>query len=106
MASQPDKNFVYDRDVLIYNTKQESNSVILSMEKYVEKLWNHPYTRKAFPKLKKTKQFRGLSGKKLLIDQYEEAKKQTNPLSILILYGENQRCLQERFLLLQILFKE
>lgn len=79
LASQPDKNFVYDRDVLIYNTKQESNSVILSMEKYVEKLWNHPYTRKAFPKLKKTKQFRGLSGKKLLIDQYEEAKKANEP---------------------------
>lgn len=57
LASQPDKNFVYDRDVLIYNTKQESNSVILSMEKYVEKLWNHPYTRKAFQSSRKLNNF-------------------------------------------------
>ncbi|MFJ5963203.1 phosphatidylserine/phosphatidylglycerophosphate/cardiolipin synthase family protein [Bacillus sp. NPDC093026] len=73
-ADQPPKDFVYDRDVLLYNSKK--GNVLDKMEQYFVDLWNHAFT-------KRTKDvFSTQKAKKLrnqLIRSYQEAIRKEEP---------------------------
>ncbi|MED3984525.1 phospholipase D-like domain-containing protein [Peribacillus simplex] len=59
LASKPPRNFVYDRDVLIFNAKEEKDSVIVEMKDYLNELWTHPYTSDVFSDLSKRQKEKG-----------------------------------------------
>ncbi|PJN91102.1 phospholipase D-like domain-containing protein [Bacillus sp. mrc49] len=73
LASKPPKDFVYDRDVLIFNAKQEKDSVIVDMKGYLNELWNHPYTSEVFADLSKKQTEKGKKMRARLSSQYREA---------------------------------
>ncbi|WP_285767162.1 phospholipase D family protein [Peribacillus sp. SI8-4] len=73
LASQPPKDFVYDRDVVIFNAKQEKDSVIVEMKRYLNELWNHPYTSEAFSDLSKKQTEKGKRMRAKLSNQYSDA---------------------------------
>ncbi|MFD4929489.1 phosphatidylserine/phosphatidylglycerophosphate/cardiolipin synthase family protein [Peribacillus butanolivorans] len=71
LASKPPTDFVYDRDVIIFNAKQEKDSVIVQMKNYMNELWNHPYTSEA--NLTKRQMDKGKRAIETLSSQYSEA---------------------------------
>ncbi|MFJ7753641.1 phospholipase D-like domain-containing protein [Peribacillus muralis] len=73
LASQPPKDFVYDRDVLIFNAKQEKDSVIVDMKDYLNELWDHPYTSEAFANLSKQQTEKGKKMRASLSSEYRDA---------------------------------
>lgn len=73
LASKPPKNFVYDRDVLIFNAKEEKDSVIVQMKDYLNELWNHPYTSDVFSDLSKRQTEKGKRERDVLAKQYRKA---------------------------------
>ncbi|MCK1992078.1 phospholipase D family protein [Peribacillus muralis] len=74
LASKPPKNFVYDRDVLIFNAKQEKDSVIVDMKRYLDEVWNHPYTSEVFADLSKKQKEKGKKMRATLSSTYRDAK--------------------------------
>lgn len=75
LAETPPKNFVHDRDVIIFNAKQEEDSVIVQMEKYMNELWNHPYTSAPFSNLSKRQVTKGTEERDKLVREYNKAMK-------------------------------
>ncbi|CAH0294427.1 Cardiolipin synthase C [Peribacillus sp. Bi96] len=73
LANQPPKDFVYDRDVLIFNAKQERDSVINEMKDYLNELWTHPYTSDVFSDLSKRQTEKGKRERDVLSSQYSKA---------------------------------
>ncbi|PEJ34272.1 phospholipase [Peribacillus butanolivorans] len=73
LANNPPKNYVYDRDVLIFNAKQEKDSVIVEMKDYIHELWIHPYTSKVFVDLSKRQKEKGKRVRDTLLNQYSKA---------------------------------
>ncbi|MDV7765600.1 phospholipase D family protein [Peribacillus sp. CSMR9] len=77
LAKNAPKNYVYDRDVLIFNAEQEKDSVIVEMKAYIHELWTHPYTSKVFADLSKRQKAQGKRVRDTLFNQYSKAM-QTN----------------------------
>ncbi|MES1041368.1 phospholipase D-like domain-containing protein [Peribacillus simplex] len=73
LASKPTRDFVYDRDVLIFNAKEEKDSVIVEMKDYLNELWNHPYTSDVFSDLSKRQTEKGKRERDSLANQYSLA---------------------------------
>ncbi|MBD8134477.1 phospholipase D family protein [Bacillus sp. CFBP 13597] len=73
LASKPPRNFVYDRDVLIFNAKEEKDSVIVEMKDYLNELWTHPYTGDIFSDLSKRQTEKGKRERDALAKQYSKA---------------------------------
>ncbi|MGE7879076.1 phospholipase D-like domain-containing protein [Peribacillus muralis] len=73
LASQPPKDYVYDRDVLIFNEKQEKDSVIVDMKDYLNELWDHPYTSGVFANLSKKQTKKGKKMRASLSSEYRDA---------------------------------
>ncbi|MBT2646590.1 phospholipase D family protein [Bacillus sp. ISL-34] len=73
LASKPPRNFVYDRDVLIFNAKEEKDSVIVEMKDYLNELWIHPYTSDVFSDLSKRQTEKGKRERDELAKQYSKA---------------------------------
>ncbi|MGG4266956.1 phospholipase D-like domain-containing protein [Peribacillus simplex] len=73
LANNPPKNYVYDRDVLIFNAEQEKDSVIVEMKSYIHELWIHPYTSKVFANLSKRQKEKGKRVRDTLLNQYSKA---------------------------------
>ncbi|MEK1830492.1 hypothetical protein AAAC51_19700 [Priestia megaterium] len=74
LAKKPPPDFVYDRDVFITNSKHKQDSVITPMQNYINELWAHPYTKKAFHHLTQYQVDQGKRMKALLMQQYDKAK--------------------------------
>lgn len=73
LASKPPRNFVYDRDVLIFNAKEEKDSVIVEMKDYLNELWTHPYTSDVFSDLSKRQTEKGKRERDALAKKYSKA---------------------------------
>ncbi|MBL3645382.1 phospholipase D family protein [Bacillus sp. RHFB] len=73
LASKPPRNFVYDRDVLIFNAKAEKDSVIVEMKGYLDELWTHPYTGDVFSDLSKRQTEKGKRERDALAKKYSKA---------------------------------
>ncbi|MGE6717423.1 phospholipase D-like domain-containing protein [Peribacillus frigoritolerans] len=73
LASKPPRNFVYDRDVLIFNAKEEKDSVIVEMKGYLDELWTHPYTSDVFSDLSKRQTEKGKRERDALTKKYSKA---------------------------------
>ncbi|MDM5286012.1 phospholipase D-like domain-containing protein [Peribacillus frigoritolerans] len=73
LASKPPRNFVYDRDVLIFNAKEEKDSVIVEMKGYLNELWTHPYTSDVFSDLSKRQTEKGKRERDALAKKYSKA---------------------------------
>ncbi|MBK5462061.1 phospholipase D-like domain-containing protein [Peribacillus sp. TH27] len=72
-SNPPPKNYVYDRDVLIFNAEQEKDSVIVEMKDYIHELWTHPYTSEVFADLSKRQKEKGKRVRDTLLNQYSKA---------------------------------
>lgn len=75
LAEKPPKNFVHDRDVIIFNATQEAESVIVQMEKYMNEIWDHPYTSTPFSDLSKRQAKKGTEERDKLVREYNKAMK-------------------------------
>ncbi|MFJ7744573.1 phosphatidylserine/phosphatidylglycerophosphate/cardiolipin synthase family protein [Peribacillus sp. NPDC097295] len=73
LAKKPPKNFVHDRDVIIFNAKQDKESANVQMKVYMNELWNHPYTSDPFSDLSKRQVTKGKKEKKKLASKYNKA---------------------------------
>ncbi|MCK2001147.1 phospholipase D family protein [[Brevibacterium] frigoritolerans] len=73
LASKPPRNFVYDRDVLIFNAKEEKDSVIVEMKGYLNELWTHPYTSDVFSDLSNRQTEKGKRERDALAKKYSKA---------------------------------
>lgn len=73
LAKKPPEDFVYDRDLFIYNAKQDTESVIVQMHRYMSDLWSHPYTDKPFSDLSKRQMKKGKQSSAALTNTYKNA---------------------------------
>ncbi|MGG3942604.1 phospholipase D family protein [Peribacillus psychrosaccharolyticus] len=73
LAKKPPEDFVYDRDLLIYNAKQDTGSVIVQMHRYMSDLWSHPYTNKPYSDLSKRQKKKGKESSAALTTTYKNA---------------------------------
>ncbi|PRS44516.1 phospholipase [Bacillus sp. RJGP41] len=73
LASKPPRNFVYDRDILIFNAKEEKDSVIVEMKEYLNELWTHPFTSDVFSDLSKRQTEKGKRERNALVKKYSKA---------------------------------
>ncbi|MGE7602364.1 phospholipase D-like domain-containing protein [Peribacillus sp. NPDC097675] len=73
LAKKPPKNFVHDRDVIIFNEDQGEESANAQMKEYIDELWHHPYTSNPFSDLSKRQVAKGEEEKKKLSSQYNKA---------------------------------
>ncbi|MFC9708736.1 phosphatidylserine/phosphatidylglycerophosphate/cardiolipin synthase family protein [Paenibacillus sp. NPDC056933] len=78
MALQPPKDHVFDRDVLVYNPYHDTNSTVVEMKKYIDRLWNHPFT-KPEKHAKRQHHAKGLKEQAQLAQLYKEAQAQNDP---------------------------
>ncbi len=78
MALQPPKDYVFDRDVLVYNPNHHTNSTVVEMKKYIDRLWNHPFTK---PEKHAKRQYHAQGLKELaqLAELYQKAQAQSDP---------------------------
>ncbi|MGE7118710.1 phospholipase D-like domain-containing protein [Peribacillus sp. NPDC046944] len=76
LAKKPPKNFVHDRDVIIFHATRTGENVIVQMNKYMNELWNHPYTSDPFSDLSKRQSAKGKEEKDKLTHQYKTAIKE------------------------------
>ncbi|MCM3537355.1 phospholipase D-like domain-containing protein [Priestia endophytica] len=74
LARTPSKDFVYDRDVVVFNEKHQKDSIIFTMKDYINMLWNHQYTATVFKNLSKSKREKGERVREELKRKYEKAK--------------------------------
>ena len=75
LAKKPNKHFVHDRDVIIFNATQKAEGVIAQMERYMNELWNHPYTSAPFSDLSKRQAKKGTEERDKLVREYDKAMK-------------------------------
>ncbi len=78
MALQPPKDYVFDRDVLVYNPNDNTNSTVVEMKEYIDQLWNHPFT-KPEKHAKRQHHAKGLKELAELADLYQKAQAQSDP---------------------------
>ncbi|MEC0125197.1 phospholipase D-like domain-containing protein [Paenibacillus pabuli] len=78
MALQPPKDYVFDRDVLVYNPSHDTNSTVVKMKEYIDQLWNHPFT-KPEKHAKRQHHAKGLKEQAELARLYKEAQAQNDP---------------------------
>ncbi|WP_426250204.1 phospholipase D-like domain-containing protein [Paenibacillus pabuli] len=78
MALQPPKDYVFDRDVLVYNPSHDTNSTVVKMNEYIDQLWNHPFT-KPEKHAKRQHHSKGLKEQAKLAQLYKEAQAQNDP---------------------------
>lgn len=76
-ADQPPKDFAYDRDVLLYNSKK--GKVLDEMEQYFVYLWNHNFTKRTKDVFSKKKAKKGKKLRKQLLRSYQEAIRTKEP---------------------------
>ncbi|RQW22458.1 phospholipase D family protein [Bacillus sp. C1-1] len=73
LSEAPPKDYVLDRDVLIYHKDNQSKSSLQEMKAYTNELWNHPFTQ-VEKKNKSKDQRAGLAFQQDLNDTYQKAK--------------------------------
>ena len=73
IAKKAPKNFVHDRDVIIFNDKQGEESANVQMKEYINELWDHPYTSNPFSDLSKRQVAKGKEERDTLSSQYNKA---------------------------------
>ncbi|WP_339306589.1 phospholipase D family protein [Paenibacillus sp. FSL L8-0435] len=78
MALQPKKDYVFDRDVLVYNPNHNTNSTVVEMKKYIDLLWEHPFT-KPEKHAKRQHHAKGLKELARLAQLYKKARAQSDP---------------------------
>lgn len=77
LAQNRPKDYVFDRDVLVYNKVEQANSSVNGMKAYANELWDHPFTKQEKHRISKNLS-KGEAFKKRLKDKMQKAQKEND----------------------------